>query len=1085
MKSPRCAWLLLVVATASTSPALADRREWSTTISGEVPTSFNPVVARPLPSGGAVVSGTDAQGQTWAIRLGSDLRQEGAARFATFGFLPSAMQAPGTMAVLPFFNDGRSQPDPARLCLLQRGLLGLDVRTFDDQMVPAAYGVELRRFDLDQAGGHYAAYQQDDGFGLARFGIDCRREDLLTVAFTEQSVAIPNARAAYAVVQREFSVAQELLRVEGGNVAWRYSPDASLDAVLVLFPAAPDGDALFRLVARGSTARENVERWMPDGQRRWTRALAPGRIARGLIPVGNDTLLVEGPSSSNIIDVLRLIDAAGSERWSSPASAPYLAGELGNSPRSGPVWLRLQRDLRDEDLGYDLVRVDAAGATTHALPPGIHPWLLLPDGSLLVTDHSASPHRLQQRYLDRPDVRDLPLSLPPPVEPGGIKRLPEGVLVATRMADASTRVDLVQPGGTFAWTRRLPVVPGRPASSQASSIDYLFAANADRVCLWQVDDGNLMSHIACLRRADGTPVFEWVAATHRRGHGERVMSLDADGAVHAIGGGCLFEGVPVCRNRVERLRLASDGGVVLREEVGTAPGGDDAFAFVASPDARRVAVQGASAAQFQLTMRAPDGTVAWSQTLAAPLGLLGLSAAGELLTLRRGSELQPAEVSLLGTGGQPRWRRALSGLSVADNVKARLLGDGSTLIVSYSRENATTQAIRLDAGGRPLWEQQVPYTPARQPYGQELVVSEMHGSFIRQSHDYTHGDRLVAYSLEQGEPVDAVAIPPTTNATWFGASTMRFDLDDAGKLAIAVEEPNAGRVRVESLELQSPGALPAVADETMLGMWYALDTSGQGFFLDHDAATGTAFGTWFTFSAGGGHDPAQQRWFTLVADGSAGMSRFDYRLLSNAGGVFAAGPPTTAAQVGAATLQRTGCDTALLQYRYEPGTEEGVGGVIPLRRLAPAGAGCSATIAPAQRQARLERSGAWYVPEQSGQGLVFDFHPVSEGHAGHFSAAWFTYDVRADDPTAQHWFTLAGSVSGTDASIDVPIYRTTGGALDAEPTSNTFSVGAATLRFADCNRATLEYRFDVADVAHAFSGRHGTLELRRLGACPR
>lgn len=1074
-------WLLLAATMSSQSPAHAAQLEWSTTISGEVATSINPIVARPSPSGGTLISGTDAQGRSWALRLGSNLTKEDAARFVNVGFTPSATQDPNTLAVLPFFNDGRSQPEPERLCFLQRGVLGLDVRSFNDQTFPATYGIQLRRFDLDQAGGHYASYEQDQGYGLARFGIDCRREDLFNAAYSPQSEAVPNARAAYVVVQRGFSLAQELLRVEGDTVAWRYPTDAAVHPSFFLYPASPEGDALFRLVAAG---RENVERWTPDGRRRWARELPPGRLVRGLIPVDGDTLLLEGPNSSNSIDVLRLVDATGSDRWSTPASAPYFAGELGNSPENGSAWLRLQRDLRDEDAGYDVVRADAAGATAHPLPPGIHPWMMLSDGSILATDHSVSPHRLQQRYVNRPEVRDLPLSLPRPVEAGGVKHLSEGVLVATRMADASTRVDLINPGGTLKWTQRLPAVPGRPAFSQSSGIDYLFATNADSVCLWQVDDGSLMSHIACLGRSDGKPLFEWVAATHRRGHGERVMSLDADGTVHAIGGGCLFDGTSVCRSRVERLRLARDGSVELRQEVGTAPGGDDAFSFVASPDARRVAVQSASAGQVRITVRNQDGSVAWNQTLTAQLGLLGMNAAGELLTLTRGPELRPTEVSLLATDGEPRWRHAFSGLTVADNMKARLLGDGSTLIVWYSRANSTAHAARLDANGRVLWEQQVPYMLARQPYGQDLLVAEPHGSFVRHSQDFTHGDRLVAYSLDHGEPIDAVAVPPTDNAPFFGSTSVRFDLDDAGKLAVTVEEPNQGRLRVDSLAIRSAGASPAGSEEPLLGMWYALDTPGQGFFLDHNSATDTSFGAWFTFSAAGGHDPAQQRWFTLVSVDSAGTGPADYRLLANRSGVFVAGPPTSATQVGSASLRRTGCDTALLQYRFEPLTEQGVGGIIPLRRLAPEGSTCDGRSAPAQRAVRLDRSGAFYVPEQSGQGLVFDFHPASEGRAGHFSAAWFTYDVRADDPTSQHWFTLAGPVSGAGASIDVTIYRTTGGALDADPTTNTFRVGTATVRFADCDKVALDYRFDVADVAHEFSGRRGTLELRRVGACP-
>lgn len=83
-------WLMLLLAA---QPAFAARTEWSASVSGEFPTAFSPNVARPLPSGGAVVSGTDAQGRMWTLRLGSDLTMERASRFSTFGFAPFAVQA--------------------------------------------------------------------------------------------------------------------------------------------------------------------------------------------------------------------------------------------------------------------------------------------------------------------------------------------------------------------------------------------------------------------------------------------------------------------------------------------------------------------------------------------------------------------------------------------------------------------------------------------------------------------------------------------------------------------------------------------------------------------------------------------------------------------------------------------------------------------------------------------------------------------------------------------------------------------------------------------------------------------------------
>jgi hypothetical protein len=63
------------------------------------------------------------------------------------------------------------------------------------------------------------------------------------------------------------------------------------------------------------------------------------------------------------------------------------------------------------------------------------------------------------------------------------------------------------------------------------------------------------------------------------------------------------------------------------------------------------------------------------------------------------------------------------------------------------------------------------------------------------------------------------------------------------------------------------------------------------------------------------------------------------------------------------------------------------------------------------------------------------------------------------------------------------LYRTLGGSLGGEPTSNSYRVGEATLRFDDCRSLQFDYRFDATEAAAAFAGMHGRLELQRVVAC--
>ena len=74
--------------------------------------------------------------------------------------------------------------------------------------------------------------------------------------------------------------------------------------------------------------------------------------------------------------------------------------------------------------------------------------------------------------------------------------------------------------------------------------------------------------------------------------------------------------------------------------------------------------------------------------------------------------------------------------------------------------------------------------------------------------------------------------------------------------------------------------------------------------------------------------------------------------------------------------------------------------------------------------------------------------------------------------------------SGVLKSVTVALAATLGGSFDADPTSNTARVGQATVTFAGCDRATVDYAFDDTAAAHAYRALSGTLQLTKIGGCP-
>ena len=113
-------------------------------------------------------------------------------------------------------------------------------------------------------------------------------------------------------------------------------------------------------------------------------------------------------------------------------------------------------------------------------------------------------------------------------------------------------------------------------------------------------------------------------------------------------------------------------------------------------------------------------------------------------------------------------------------------------------------------------------------------------------------------------------------------------------------------------------------DARQSGSWFDPDTAGQGIELTivpaGNGSPGLVFSPWFTFDpAVRSDDVLHQHWFTLQGDLSAAAGgRVTLPIYRIIGGAFDAMPTSNFSRVGQATLTMQGCDSALLDYQFDP-----------------------------------------------------------------------------------------------------------------------------------------------------------------------
>jgi hypothetical protein len=343
--------------------------------------------------------------------------------------------------------------------------------------------------------------------------------------------------------------------------------------------------------------------------------------------------------------------------------------------------------------------------------------------------------------------------------------------------------------------------------------------------------------------------------------------------------------------------------------------------------------------------------------------------------------------------------------------------------------------------------------------------------------DYTIPSQFIPVAggtLNYASGTDEITFPalPTDGAT---------AIDRNGTHVAATPKNFAGATATLTVTPPTAGS-PDLNQHGLTGSWYEPATSGQGIEIEifpNLIAPGTALvqGAWFTFDGApvGGAD--RERWYTFNGNGQSGSASVPVTIYRNVGGHFDALPITQPTIVGSGTLAFADCSNATLAYTFTDGS--GHTGSIALTRLTP-NVTCTVGTAP-PTNADFALSGNWFDAATSGQGFVLDVNPLSPA----VFLTWYTYAPTGQSLGAagQRWFVglLKPYVVGS-RSVTLPLFETTGGLFDqvTNPAPSSVSVGTATVTFASCASAQLNFNFP----GGSSIGKSGTIALARVGPVP-
>jgi plastocyanin len=125
------------------------------------------------------------------------------------------------------------------------------------------------------------------------------------------------------------------------------------------------------------------------------------------------------------------------------------------------------------------------------------------------------------------------------------------------------------------------------------------------------------------------------------------------------------------------------------------------------------------------------------------------------------------------------------------------------------------------------------------------------------------------------------------------------------------------------------------------GTWNSPGIPGQGFLLEVVPALNSLVLGWFTWSA---TTPGSHDWLSAIGPISGDSATVD--LQRSSGGRFNDPTAVSASSVGSATFRFTGCSTGTVTFQRN---DIGQSGTIPIRRLTPVPAACTAAAASEAR----------------------------------------------------------------------------------------------------------------------------------------
>ncbi|VAW42354.1 hypothetical protein MNBD_GAMMA01-1118 [hydrothermal vent metagenome] len=266
----------------------------------------------------------------------------------------------------------------------------------------------------------------------------------------------------------------------------------------------------------------------------------------------------------------------------------------------------------------------------------------------------------------------------------------------------------------------------------------------------------------------------------------------------------------------------------------------------------------------------------------------------------------------------------------------------------------------------------------------------------------------------------------------------------------------------------------------LTGAWYYPATSGQGLLLDVmqpiEDDDGRIFVAWFTYDLTSKDNDAEfgsvnHRWFT--AQGTYTNNEADLTILLTENGRFDNSQAVATRAVGKMKIRFTSCTSGVASYLFD---QSQLSGSFPITRITPDEFCEEQTAATAKSVAKSANnisskaglSGAWYNPQTTGQGLLFD---VMEDRQQIF-VAWFTYDLTSKDNDAEfgsvnhRWFTAMGDWSEHGSEMNVVL--TDGGIFDmASPVANTIT-GSMQVTFDSCTRGSVSYQFPDSNISGSF-----------------